>query len=95
MSVHPNYKWADKKDTVWVTAEIPYVKKENVKVILDPAGKLSLNVNIKDKKYSMELQLNGRIRVEVFSPFLYSIFLILYFILIIFPFINANFEYVI
>lgn len=74
MSVHPNYKWADKKDIVWVTAEVPYVKRENVKVVLDPAGRLSLDVVAKDKSYSMTLHLNGRIRVEVFSSSFFSSF---------------------
>jgi hypothetical protein len=66
-AVHPNYKWADKKDIVWVTAEIPYVKKQDVKITLDPVGKVMLEALVKEKKYTMHLQLKGRIRVEVVS----------------------------
>ena len=70
-TVHPNYKWADKKDTVWVTAEIPYIKNQDVKLTLEPAGKVVLEARVKEKEYTMSLQLNGRIRVDVTSLLLF------------------------
>jgi hypothetical protein len=81
VTVHPNYKWADKKDIVWVTAEIPYVKKQDVKLSLDPVGKVTLEALVKDKKYAMSLQLNGRIRVDVsYINFIYFHFIYFHFL---------------
>ncbi len=63
--MNPVYKWADNESTVWITVDIPYVKKGDVRVVLETDGRVEVGAEVNGKKYALKLELAERIRVEV------------------------------
>lgn len=64
-SRHPEVKWAQRVDNVYITVQLPDAK--NAKVDLTPEGTFtfSANAGAKDQLYELKLELFDKVNVEV------------------------------
>lgn len=72
-SLAPNFKWAQRKNKVWIKVELPNIYDENIR--LDPLGKLSFYGKSKLKGencYALNLELYSTIDIFVSKIKLFS-----------------------
>lgn len=64
-SHHPEVKWAEREDKVYLTVLLPDAKDANVK--LDPEGvfDFSAKAGPENQLYELKLELNDKVNVEV------------------------------
>jgi prostaglandin-E synthase len=60
--IFPDLKWAQRKDRLFVTIDIPDCEKPVID--LKPEGRLTFNGNIKEKKYQIDLELFADVIIE-------------------------------
>lgn len=64
-SRHPEVKWAERQDKVYITVQLPDAK--NVNVNLEPDGVFTFNATAGtgDQPYELKLELFDKVNVEV------------------------------
>jgi hypothetical protein len=66
--IHPLYKWADRRDLVWITVMLPSMVRNSVKIHITPEGRLHLKALRQTKTETtpcvLDLLLRSSIRVE-------------------------------
>lgn len=69
-SLHPEVKWAQRPDVVYLTVMLPDAK--DAKVNLDPEGvfNFSASAGAGDRHYELKLELQDKVNVEVGSSYL-------------------------